>query len=506
MQNHWFKTTVLFIFVLAAVLRLATVGYGTNVDEGVYWVEGKQMVDGYLIYQDTQVNKPPLVALVSAFFFLFGETPIYPMRLGMVAFSLLGLYWLFQLTRLLLGRNAALAALIFIALEPYSCVWAKFLHTSTWAPFFEAGVFLYWIRGLRRRNRALLVLSGLLLGIYALNKQSAIFVLLPGLAAWFLFAHCRSWREFLWDMLAWAAGFFLVFGPLFLFLFWKGIWGDFWFDIWTAHHLLAPWFKDHTLAFRWHEMQVVMQVAPVLWIFPVGSLLLLRSPRWRAVCFGWIWLGGVFWGNTLFISHLWKHYLLVPMFPCALLAGGFWGWLGRVLVQAARRTRPQPLANAWILFGTFILFCAMVLGWYKNDWTYPGLTLTQERQLARYIQRACPGEYLLNLTNPAFYVWTDKKIPPAVRGDHITRIPYFMTFAGRGYMTMEDLQHTVEGWQDLSIDCVVAYDKYLVQMQNDPVLAPLKAWLLANYQPPRRIAVGESYYGWFWLFEKKKAN
>ncbi|MDX9755329.1 MAG: hypothetical protein RBU29_15290, partial [bacterium] len=189
-----------------------------------------------------------------------------------------------------------------------------------------------------------------------------------------------------------------------------------------------------------------------------------------------------------------------------LLAGGFWGWLGRVLVHAARRTRPQPLANAWILFGTFILLCAMVLGWYKNDWTYPGLTLTQERQLARYIQRACPGEYLLNLTNPAFYVWTDKKIPPAVRGDHITRIPYFMTFAGRGYMTKEDLQHTVEGWQDLSIDCVVAYDKYLVQMQNDPVLAPLKAWLLANYQPPRRIAVGESYYGWFWLFEKKKAN
>jgi len=52
-----------------------------------------------MIYRDTQFNKTPLVALVSAPFFLLGSAPIIPMRLVMIAFSLLGLYAIYRLKK-----------------------------------------------------------------------------------------------------------------------------------------------------------------------------------------------------------------------------------------------------------------------------------------------------------------------------------------------------------------------------------------------------------------------
>ena len=162
----------------------------------MYWVEGRHLYDGYVMYRDYELNKPPLVNLVAAGFFIFGDTPVYPMRLGMVAFSILGMYWLFALSKILFGRTAALATILLVAMEPYSCVWAKCLHTSTWAPFFEAGILYYFLRGLREQSRKNLFISGLLLGLYALNKQSAIFMLPVGFLAWFLFAKTKNVKSF----------------------------------------------------------------------------------------------------------------------------------------------------------------------------------------------------------------------------------------------------------------------------------------------------------------------
>ncbi|HPP00592.1 MAG TPA: hypothetical protein PLX83_08335, partial [bacterium] len=57
------------ILLLAAFLRAATIHYGTNVDEGVYWSEGRLIYQGYFFYRDVHLNKPPLVSLVAAAFF-----------------------------------------------------------------------------------------------------------------------------------------------------------------------------------------------------------------------------------------------------------------------------------------------------------------------------------------------------------------------------------------------------------------------------------------------------
>lgn len=492
------------ILLLAAFLRAATIHYGTNVDEGVYWSEGRLIYQGYFFYRDVHLNKPPLVSLVAAAFFPLGPTPIYPMRAVMLIFSMLGLYACYLAARELLGEKAARAALLILAFEPFSAVWAKYLHTSTWSPWFEAGVVWLLVTGLRSNRPRRVFFSGLVLGLYALNKQSAIFMIPTGIAAWLLFSPEKSARRFVLDGFWWLFGILPIWIPFLLTVWLGGAFPAFLYDIWTAHHRLASFFADHTPAFRLNEWRSIIALAPLLWLLPLGSLAGFAGKRWKEILILWIWFLVTLWGNVFFISHLWRHYLLVCMPPAAMLAGAVWTWLmDRLETQAARGRILVPISwipsGGWVILGLF-----MLIGWPKNDWTYPGLTLTEERNLARHVERYCPEPFLLNLTNPALYVWTGKEVPPCFQDGRMTRIPYFMTLAGRGYMDQDDIVQTVEYWKTLPIGCAVIYDRFARQIWNEPSMEPLRIWLEHAFQPPRRIGMGDSYYGWFLLFERKR--
>ncbi|MBN2326744.1 MAG: glycosyltransferase family 39 protein [Candidatus Omnitrophica bacterium] len=487
---------ILIILIIASMIRLATIGCGSNVDEGVYWVEGRQIAEGYVIYRDTQFNKTPLVALVAAAFFPLGETPFIPMRIAMTALSVLGLYCLWRLGKNLFGQTAGYAAAVIMALEPFTCLWAKYLHTSTWAPLFETAAYLLLLSGIRQRSSRRIFASGVVVGLYALSKQTAIFMIPPAVAAWLLFCEDKTYRRFLTDGAWWAAGMLLIMGPFLISMLALGALQAMWFDIWTAHHLMAGAFADHTLLFRWHEWKSMIVLAPALWILPIGSAFLFKGTQWKAAAFAWIWLITAALGNILIPTHLWRHYFLVCMPAAALLAGAFGSWLIEKSSENVHQKHRVRLA------GCISLSLIMLIGWPKNDWTYPGLSLKKERNLAAHVKRYCREPFLLNLTNPALYVWTGKEIPPAFQGDRITRIPFFMTIAGRGYMTREDIEKTVEYWKTIPIGCVVAYDKFLRQILEDPLMAPLREWLNENFQKPQRVAMGDSYYGWFFIFEK----
>jgi hypothetical protein len=210
------------------------------------------------------------------------------------------------------------------------------------------------------------------------------------------------------------------------------------------------------------------------------------------------------YGNIFFLSHVWRHYFLACMVPAAILAGAFWQRLVDLGVYWLQKWQEGRFASSALWASTAILAFGMVIWWPRNDWTYPGLSLSEEKKLAAYVTRLCPEPYLLNLTNPALYVWTGKQIPPSRRDGHTPRIPFFMTIAGRGYLDREDMERTVQGWRDMEIGCVVAYDKFVRQIVDDPLMEPLRRWLEEGFQPPKRIGVANTYYGWFFLFERKR--
>lgn len=491
------KRVVWAVLLIALAARAWTIVYGTNVDEGVYWVEGRQIYQGFVIYRDTQFNKTPLVALVAALFFPFGQAPIYPMRAAMLGVSVLSLFVFYRLAKSLFNEKAALAGLILLALEPFSCIWAKYLHTSTWAPWFEIAIFYFLIEGLNGDRRRIYT-SGLILGLYALSKQTAIFVIPPAVIGWLLLSPERSIKRFVRDGAIWAAGALTVMTPFFLFLIGTGSVSAWWFDIYTAHLIMAK-AKYHDFAFRWHEWKSIIELSPLLWILPLGSLALLKGRNWKAAAFAWVWGLTVFTGNLVTTSHVWRHYFLVVMPPMALLAGAF---CGKAYEWLESRQFATSKTLAWGTGG--LLFILAMAGWPKNDWSYPGLTLAEERILAKHVEHYCPEPYLLNLTNPALYVWTGKQIPPAIQHGREVRIPFFMTIAGRGYMNREEMEQTVAQWRETPIGCVAVYDKFLRQIIDDPVMTPLKQWLDEDFEAPLRVGVGDSYYGWFFVFEKKR--
>ena len=492
------QTLVLISILLAALLARAwTINYGTNVDEGVYWVEARELYNGSVIYRDTQFNKTPLVALVGTVFFPFGEAPMYPMRVTMLICSIGALYVFFRLAQHLFGDAAAWASLILLSFEPFSCIWAKYLHTSTWAPWFEIGVVYLFLSGLNKNSRKWIFASGVLLGFYALSKQTAIYAVPPAIAAWFLFSPEITFKRFMQDGATWAGGIIAVMGPFLLIITALGAIAQMWFDIFTAHTIMAQ-AKYHDFIFRWYEWKSIINLSPLLWIAPLGTLVLLRSNRWRGLAFVLVWLASDFLGNLVLTSHVWRHYFLVVMPPVALLAGFFLGWLWEKI------TSYQPKLAAFGWGAGIFLIAASMIGWPSNDWSYPGLSLEQERILARHVQRYCPEPMLLNLTNPALYVWSGKEIPPAFQGDRQVKIPFFMTIAGRGYLNFDDMERTVEYWKSQPIGAIAVYDKFLRQIQEDPVMKPLQDWMLESFEPPQRVAVGQSYYGWFFVFEAKQ--
>lgn len=488
----------LALLLLAALLARAwTIHYGTNVDEGVYWVEARELYQGSVIYRDTQFNKTPFVAMAGAVFFPLGDAPIYPMRMTMLLCSVAALFAFFQLSKNLFGETTAWAATILLAFEPFSCVWAKYLHTSSWAPWFEISIYYFLIAAIQKRSLKLLYASGVMLGFYALSKQTAIYVIPPAVAAWFLFTPQISFSRFCKDGAVWMTGVLTIMGPFLLIVTALGALPLMWFDIFTAHTIMAS-AKYHDFAFRWHEWKSIIVLSPLLWVAPLGSFIQLRCPNWRGTAFAWIWLLTVFLGNLVLTSHVWRHYFLVVMPPAALLAGCFLSWIWQQIANAL----PQAKPLAW--GAAILLIIASMIGWSKNNWAYPGLTLEQERILAKHVQHYCPEPMLLNLTNPALYIWSGKQIPPAYKDDRLVKIPFFMTIAGRGYLSREDMERTVEYWKTQPIGAIAVFDKFLRQIQDDPVMEPLRKWMLKDFQKPQRVAVGESYYGWFFVFEAKR--
>lgn len=492
---------ILLILLVALVARTATIHYGTNVDEGEYLMEGLRLSQGHVIYRDTQYNKTPLVAFVSAPFFWLHPTPVLPIRAVMIGFSLWALWALYRLGEELYDRTTGLIAALLLALEPLTAIWSKYLHTSTWAPWFEIGILCSLLLGLRRDSRKLLFAAGLLLGLYALGKQTAIFMVPVIVAGWLFLVDARNVKRFVLDMSIISLGALAVLAPVFCILGLLGALPGMWFDIYASHLLMAE-AKYHDYLSRWYEWRSVSDLAPLLWLAPLGSLIAVFWSGRRETLFLWVWWALIVAGNIIIPTHVWRHYYLVCMPPAALLAGLAIASLYRAILKT-RGLQAKKAAIAWC--GAIALGLIMMANYHKNDWRYPGLTLEDERILARHVLRYNETPYLLSFTNPAFYIWTGKEMPPAYQGERLLVIPYFMTFAGRGYMTHEDLNRTVALWREMPIDFCVMYGRFYQQIfiDEDPLVAPLRKFFEEEFEFHQHFLYRRTYMADLFLFRRK---
>jgi len=180
-------------------------------DEAAYAYIGRRIDDGAVMYRDLTENKPPggywLYALALA---LGGadELTVRVMPIPIVLATIAVVWWLGL--RLRGPGSACLAALTYsvVSTDPYLFGnGANFEHAIN---LFSIGSAAFLVAALANGSRRLVLLSGLSLGIACLFKQ-VVFLHAP-LLALFLVVSARPWRDRLYDVMALAGGFLLVWG------------------------------------------------------------------------------------------------------------------------------------------------------------------------------------------------------------------------------------------------------------------------------------------------------
>ncbi len=246
------------------------------------------------------------------------------------------------------------------------------------------------------------------------------------------------------------------------------------------------------------EFRMIAHFNPLVWFLALFGVMAILSKRFRLLWIPAVWLVLEFGVNLFALSHVWPHYMLVITAPACILAGGFCAWLmEKIPVRMSILLHPAiPIV--------LILLCTAPF-WPRSNWQYPNITLKDERGFAAFIQRRCPSEYLLCFVNSAFYIWTDKEVPPSIRGNRQVRIPPFMNTAGRKYLTLEDMKKTTAYWETLPIDLCVMYGKYYHQIfeDQDPHLQPVREFLERHFKAPELIATKETYYARMIYFQRK---
>ncbi len=474
------KILLLGILVFAAAARLATIGQGTNIDEGYFLLQGREAARGHLPFVDTQLNKGPLIAWFVAPFFLLSDTPIVPARLAVVVVAVLGIWGAARLARRWWGGEAALLVAAWYGFESYAALWGKCVHVSVLLPAMSVWVLTALDEGCAglqespRRAWNLIAAAGLLLGLCGLLKQTAIF-LVPVLLLQILLSQMaqaapdrRTGR-----LLGVCGGMALL--PWVVLIAVYGAAGHLsalFDDLFSAHLRMRMGF-DHPLEYRLREILQVMAMSPFLWLTALvgGVAVFVRRDRkgWVALA----WFLAEFLGNGFSLGHFWRHYLFAALPAASLLAGYATISLTRKLATPTERDRPQTI---WIAVG--VVAGLSLVWWPKQFWGYPGLTLREETRLSTTIAERVGDGPFLNLMNPSVAVWAGLDLPRTVRGSRTLRIPGLYPMISRGYLSETNLARSIESWREQGVSGAAIYGKDLRALTRDPNLETLRPLLL----------------------------
>jgi 4-amino-4-deoxy-L-arabinose transferase-like glycosyltransferase len=217
LQNKWRLLLILFLFVYAIFLLL-NLDYSTmRWDEVVHYYGGLQLVRGnFLEYFASNTFYPPMFDLwVSAFFDLFG-TSLFAGRLVSIAFSLLTVWVLFEMTNRLYGAKVALLSAFFFGIMPGVFWISRTAYVEVMLEFFFVVSLLFFFSWLRTNCERDLAVSTLALCLGFLTKYQAIVAAgvmlftLPALGWSFLRSRISRYSTVILALVAVATTWFVV--------------------------------------------------------------------------------------------------------------------------------------------------------------------------------------------------------------------------------------------------------------------------------------------------------
>ena len=272
-------------------------------------------------------------------------------HLGLLLVNSATMVLVFLLARDLFDSLAGgIAAAAYSLLATHPSVLGTAAHATHFVAFFSVAASWALWRALRADKKRLLFLSGLLFGAAFLMKQHGVF--LSGFGGLMVLIHCAGLRPFAWRqglgrLAAFAVGVVLPYAVTCLWVWWAGVFAQFWF--WTVSysgkHASEISLADAANCFREQFSRYRAELAIVDCRVGRGAacrpdqgcpgerwfLLAYSAFSFLCVC------PGFFFRN---------HYFIVFLPAAAILGGAAGSWL----LQVAGRWQPakhrQPSANA----------------------------------------------------------------------------------------------------------------------------------------------------------------
>lgn len=321
-----------FILLFVTVVRIRLLGFPLERDEGEYAYMGQLMLQGIPPYQLAYNMKlPGIYALYAIFEALFGQTAS-GIHAGLLCANLTAIILLFLLCKKLFSSTAAIVAgATYAALSLSYSVLGFAAHATQFIVPCVLGGFLLLLHALEQPRVILFFLSGILLGLSVLVKQSAAPFCIWGVVAIALSpwsAQTTNKRKLLFASLL-TAGVLTPIAMTFFTLYSVGVFEKFWFWNFTYLKTYASQISIGAglVIFKDNFLEVIGDYS-ILWItsfLGLGVICLSSKMREKK----WLLLSFTFFSFLSICPGLYfrSHYFVTLLPATALAVGAFFDFI-----------------------------------------------------------------------------------------------------------------------------------------------------------------------------------
>jgi Dolichyl-phosphate-mannose-protein mannosyltransferase len=306
------------IILLMVAARIRLLGVPLERDEGEYAYMGRLMLQGFAPYGVAANMKLPGTAAAYALAMaVFGQS-VSGIHLGFLLVNLGSVVLVFFLGKRLFGPLAGVAAAAsYAVLSVDANMLGMWAHATHFVVLPALGATLLMLRWGEKPKLTTLAASGLLYGVAFLMKQPGIlFALFGGL---YLIYHQRKLR----NVLLFGAAVALPFGITCLLLWWAGVFGRFWFWVFTYAREYVSMLSVSAGAgvFSRTAAPIVKTNAGICLLAAAGLIVGYRARKNRSST---ILVAGFLVCSFLAVCpglYFRKHYFILMLPAVALLAG-----------------------------------------------------------------------------------------------------------------------------------------------------------------------------------------
>ncbi|KYK27028.1 MAG: hypothetical protein AYK23_00285 [Candidatus Proteinoplasmatales archaeon SG8-5] len=460
----------LFIYLITVVIQFIYVNYMASVDESVFGVIGRGILEGKLPYGDFFDHKPPGIHLVAASVLWMSDS-LLALRISVIITNLISSLLIILLVNEVFPDNrrmGMIAAILFLGSTVfYEGIW--FLTEVFMVPFLLLFA-LFFLRGVRKGDNRFLFIAGISLGIASQFKQVGILYAIPvPFIFLYLYLGERSKDAFsknLFSFVAFALGFLTVMILVMATFAGLGLFDEYYINVWSSNsnYVVGPSIGifENIKGYYVNDLAYLAIWVPII----VGCGLLGRDILKRNISsknrvLGFILLLALVGLSTLLIRQ-YKHYMIVALpFLAVFCAYYMDDWLDFKITWG-------NLKKAAVLILSFVIIFQFVFFVGK-----PFKTTAYRQEMIDYIkEHVDENRTIMMLKDPTYYFTCD--LPPPDENIYYFSVNHNLTW---------NAQSLINTTQQGYVQYVIIGKGYADTIRETPdhPLNPVILYLDANY-------------------------